>query len=263
VGFSGIAAWGALTDLQREDVRSYQSFFLHQSVGADLEDGAQASGYPFEYLASGDTTPNPGLNGGLFNASNGNYSGKTAEFLATAIANQATLRVAIMKFGYADVVEGSLGAAKESYLNAVAGIKSKQIRVLHVTPPLVYGVPEENAPKMAFRSWMIETFPNDIIFDLEDVESTDPALARGRSATACVRPPLARAKGRESTRHPGRGISALSRTQGGSPGPFFTRSISPSSERRWTVIPSYPGGPGHVGSRGRAARGRRTWRARG
>jgi hypothetical protein len=189
VGPNGSAAWGALTDLQREDVRSYQSFFLHQSVGADLEDGAQAAGYPFEYLASGETTPKPGLNGGLFNASNGNYAGKTAEFLATATANQATLRVAIMKLGYADVVAESLGAVKESYLTAVAGIKAKQIRVLHVTPPLVYGVPEENAPKMAFRSWMLETFANDVVFDLEDVESTDPTTGarceRGGSWEIC------------------------------------------------------------------------------
>ena len=92
-----------------------------------------------------------------------------------AIANaNLGLRLAIMKFGYADIVDGKAAGARADYQAAVADVKAAGVRVLHVTPPFVYNVPEENAPKMETRTWMMETFPGDVIFDLEDIESTNP-----------------------------------------------------------------------------------------
>lgn len=81
-----------------------RSFFLHQSVGGDLEDGAQALGFKFEYADSHATSLAAGLNGGLFASSNGNPADKVAEFRTMALANRNGLGVAIMKFGYADIV---------------------------------------------------------------------------------------------------------------------------------------------------------------
>jgi hypothetical protein len=170
IGMGGIASWDALPG--KGAVKGFRSFFLHQSVGGDLEDGAEAMGFKFGYVASGGPLED-GLNGGLFSTSNGNAAGKIAEFRAMALANRST-RVAIMKFGYADIVAGTLASAKAAYQAAVADIKAAGIRVLHVTPPLVYASPAENAPKNDMRAWMIATFPGDVVFDLQDLESTNP-----------------------------------------------------------------------------------------
>lgn len=190
VGVSGIAAWDGLAADQKARVSTtMRSFFLHQSVGGDLEDGAQAIGFKFEYADSGATTLASGLNGGLFSASNGDYAGKIAEFRNMALANRSGLGVAIMKFGYADIVADKLAGAQTEYLAAVTALKAQGVRVIHITPPLVYNAPPENTPKMQMRSWMMSTFAQDTIFDLEDVESTDPATGarceRGGSWEIC------------------------------------------------------------------------------
>ncbi|MCA9645371.1 MAG: hypothetical protein H6718_29660 [Polyangiaceae bacterium] len=175
VGMDGMGAWDALPAGEKAKVTTNTSFFLHQSVGQDLEDGAEANGFSFEYCTSGATDLAQGLNGGLFSSSNGDPAGKIAEFRSMALANASGgLRVAIMKFGYADIVEGKAVGAQTAYQSAVADIKAAGVRVLHVTPPFVYNVPAENATKMATRTWMMNTFKDDIIFDLEDVESTNP-----------------------------------------------------------------------------------------
>ncbi|MCC6647779.1 MAG: hypothetical protein IT374_19695 [Polyangiaceae bacterium] len=189
VGPWGIAAWDALGATDKQAVKTARSFFLHQSVGGDLEDGAEAVGYKFEWVASGSVGLAPGLNGGLFDSSNGNYTGKCTEFQQMAIANAATARVAIMKLGYADVLAGTLTGAQTAYLAAVTQVKASGVRVLHVTPPLVYDAPEDNAPKLQMRQWMLTTFAGDVIFDLEDLESTHPTTGarceRGGSWEIC------------------------------------------------------------------------------
>lgn len=53
-------------------------------------------------------------------------------------------------------------------------MRARGLAVVHVTPPLVYDV-AENPAKQAMRTWMIEQFPADVIFDLTDIESTDPS----------------------------------------------------------------------------------------
>jgi hypothetical protein len=175
IGLDGIAAWDALPTSEKNKVGSaFRTTFLHQSVGQDLEDGSFANGYKFEYITSTSTTLKLGLNGGLFNSSNGNGAGKTTEFRNLALANQATLRVAIMKFGYADVVSSNIATAQSNYVTAVNAVKAQGTKVVHITPPLVYNLPGDNVPKMQMRSWMMTTFPDDVIFDLEDVESIDP-----------------------------------------------------------------------------------------
>ena len=189
VGVAGPAQWDALTAAQKGEVRGFRSAFLHQSVGGDLEDGAEGIGFRFNYITSSSTSLAAGLNGGLFSTGNGNPSGKATEFRNMAVANKNTLRVAIMKFGYADVVAGNQATARSSYLAAVTAIKAQGVRVLHVTPPFVYNVPSENAPKMEMRTWMLSTFASDVIFDLQDIESTEPGSGarcqRGGSWEIC------------------------------------------------------------------------------
>lgn len=182
VGMNGIAAWDALAAGEKALVTTHKSFFLHQSVGQDLEDGAEANGFAFEYAASGQTGLASGLNGGLFSTSNGNPSGKINEWQSMALANANDLRLAIMKFGYADIVEGKAAGAQTAYQAAVSAVKGAGVRVLHITPPFVYNVPAENATKYQTRAWMLETFKDDVIYDLQDVESTEPG-----DATRCER----------------------------------------------------------------------------
>lgn len=174
VGEEGVAAWDTLAAAEKEKLRGFGTLFLHQSVGQDLEDGAEAAGFKFNYYGP-DHKAGPGLNGGIFvdvkpGLSNGNPAEKIGVFRDAVARNKASLRVAMMKFGYADVRDADLGATQAQYQKLVADLKGMGLRVVHVTPPLVYDV-AENRPKMAMRSWMLSTFAQDVIFDLQDIES--------------------------------------------------------------------------------------------
>ncbi len=179
VGLNGIAAWDALAAAEKAKVNTFRSSFFHQSVGQDLEDGLKANGITVEFVTTGDSITKPGFHGGLFSSNNGNGSGKIAEFQSSANLNKARLNVAIMKFGYADVTTASLASMQTAYMNAVNAVKGYGVRVLHVTPPLVFDT-ADNPPKMSMRTWMINTFPNDVIFDLVDIESLDPTNGNSR-----------------------------------------------------------------------------------
>ena len=205
VGMAGIAAWDALPAGEKAKLTSFVSLFLHQSVGQDLEDAARANGFGFEYVDGSNegrslSITKNGLHGGLA-GSNGNPQTKTATMLNAANGNPGKIKVAILKFGYADVLSSNRATTEGLYTSLVSSLKAKGIRVLHVTPPFVFNVPSDNAPKMLTRNWMLQTFPNDVIFDLEDVESTEAASGarceRGgsweicnsnRSTSGCVSP---------------------------------------------------------------------------
>jgi hypothetical protein len=179
IGNPGMAAWDALSTTEKNKVLSFRSVFFHQSVGQDLESGAKANGYTFEYTEPGVTLAagsKQGPYGGLA-GSNGNPTSKTSAMTGFVNRNSAFLKVAILKFGYADVVASNIATSQSAYAAMVADIKSKGVRVLHVTPPLVFDT-AENPPKMQMRTWMMSTFPNDVIFDLEDVESTSSSGTR-------------------------------------------------------------------------------------
>lgn len=174
VGEAGVAAWDALPPAEKEKVRSFGTLFLHQSVGQDLEDGAEAAGFKFTYYGP-DHAASSGLHGGIFvdvkpGLANGNPAEKLAVFRDAAVRNKASFRVASMKLGYADVREADRVQVQAQYAQTVAEVRKAGLRVLHVTPPLVFD-PAENPPKIAMRTWMIATFPSDVIFDLQDLES--------------------------------------------------------------------------------------------
>jgi len=84
-------------------------------------------------------------------------------------------QVAGLKGAQLAPTEANLKAKQDSvaeYAKLVAEVKAAGVRFVHVTPPLVYSV-AENPPKMKMRSWMIDTFKDDTIFDLQDIESMD------------------------------------------------------------------------------------------
>lgn len=175
VGEDGVAAWDGLAPAEKEKVRTFGTLFLHQSVGQDLEDGAEAAGFKFSYFGP-DLQAAPGLNGGIFvdvkpGLANGNPSEKLVVFRDAALRNKAVFKVVAMKLGYADVRKGDLANVQAEYQRLTSELRAAGLRVLHVTPPLVFD-PAENPPKMAMRTWMIATFPTDVIFDLQDIEST-------------------------------------------------------------------------------------------
>ncbi len=183
---AAIAKWDALSTTAQDRVKTTPTLYLHQSVGQDLEDGCGQLGFPWEYIALSSGAPDAGLNGGIFNdfggISNGYPLDKMDAFKAKALEYKTTFKVVLMSFGYADVSDtaqdnpGDVPVTeqqlKDYYVAMVAALKAEGLRVIHVTPPLVYSV-DENPPKLALRAWMFATFPNDIIFDLQEVESLD------------------------------------------------------------------------------------------
>ncbi len=180
---NGIANWDALSSTEKNKIYSWNSLFMHQSVGGDLEDGSKQNGFNFEYYAHLDAITDKGIYSGLFNAGNGEPLAKMAEFKTEAIRNKNMLRLAVFKFGYNDIEPASLTQVQTAYKSMVADLKSNGIRVMHIAPPLVFDA-AYNQAKMDMRQWMIDNFKSDIIFDLTDIESTD--LSGNRAQTGAV-----------------------------------------------------------------------------
>lgn len=176
VGPRGIAAWDALPEKEKAKLKGTTAIYLHQSVGQDLEDGAEAIGWKFEYYGPNATSVAPGPNGGLFNDVGPIDNGKPFEklTLVSSIAkrHQGKLGVLAFSFGYADVRDEDLAKVEAEYVKVAKAIRATGAKLVHVTPPLVYDV-AENRPKMAMRTWMLSTFANETIFDLQDIESLD------------------------------------------------------------------------------------------
>lgn len=177
VGNAGIAAWKALSAAEKAKVGAARTLFLHMSVGQDLENGVEANGLNFRTYTSGSTAA-VGLNGGIFRSgfgvTNGDPAQKVKVWQTESLKAANSLGVALMKYGYADVTAPLLATAKSAYAAAVTALKAKGIKVVHITPPLVFDT-AENPPKLQLRDWMFATFPTDPIFDLVDVESTNPS----------------------------------------------------------------------------------------
>lgn len=176
IGLAGIVAWDALSAADKAKVKASPAIYLHQSVGQDLEDGAAANGFKFEYYGPGASAVAAGPNGGLFNDVGPIDNGKPMEKLALvekiAKRHQGKLKVMAFSFGYADVRDEDLAKVEAEYVRVAAEVKKTGARMVHVTPPLVFDV-AENAPKMKMRTWMLSTFASEPIFDLQDIESLD------------------------------------------------------------------------------------------
>ncbi|WP_428654970.1 hypothetical protein [Runella sp.] len=193
VGIAGIDAWEKLASGEKERIKDFNTLFLHQSVGQDLEEGAKANGFPFDYYGPGDKT-DKGLRGGIFvdvgGIANGNPSEKIRVFRENATRNKDLLQIAIFKFGYADIMDDNFEKVKTEYKAFVDALRlqSPNLRFVHITPPLVYSTTsfEGNAAKMKVGQWMKDTFKGtDIIFDLQALEANDGACQQNSVWRIC------------------------------------------------------------------------------
>jgi len=180
VGTAGIAAWDALSSVEKNKVKGWNSLFVHASVGGDLEDGAQNNGFKFEFYDGNKF--NDGLNGVDWNSinngnniSNGEPEKKMAAFKREALQQKSKLQIAIFKFGYADITDANLEAVKTLYKAMIDELRAEGLRFVHITPPLIYIVTKDdgNAAKMKIADWMKATFTQDVIFDIQACESKD------------------------------------------------------------------------------------------
>lgn len=194
VGIAGIDAWDKLASSEKDRIKNWNALFLHQSVGQDLEEGAKANGFPFDYYGPNDKTEG-GLRGGIFvdvgGIPNGNPSEKIRVFRENATRNKDLLQIAIFKFGYADIMDDNFEKVKTEYKAFVDALRvqSPNLRFVHVTPPLVYSTTsfEGNAAKMKVGQWMKDTFKStDVIFDLQELESNNGACQQNSVWRICT-----------------------------------------------------------------------------
>ncbi|PRY35920.1 hypothetical protein CLV58_11348 [Spirosoma oryzae] len=198
VGLDGIDAWDKLASSEKERIKSWNTLFLHQSVGQDLEEGAKANGITFDYFGSKDVvdkgSQGKGLRGGIFvdvgGISNGNPADKMRVFKEAALRSKTTLRIAIFKFGYADILDANRDGVKTAYKTFVDELRQQipGLRFVHVTPPLVYATTadEGNAAKASVGQWMRDTFKNtDVIFDLQSLETNNGACQQNTVPRIC------------------------------------------------------------------------------
>ncbi|RYU97310.1 hypothetical protein [Emticicia agri] len=189
IGLSGIEAWDKLSSDEKNKIKSWNTIFMHQSVGGDLEDGANANGFKFEYFDRNEK-PDKGLSGNVFSVSNGNPMGKMAEFKELALVHQSLVKIAIFKFGYADINDANLEQVKLAYKKMVDELRTQiqGLRFVHITPPLIYIVTKDdgNAAKMKMGEWMKNTFKDkDVIFELQEIESDNGTCKLGNVWTIC------------------------------------------------------------------------------
>lgn len=188
VGISGIDAWDKLALTEKNKIKGWNVIFMHQSVGGDLEDGAEANGFKFEYFDL--STAPKGPSGNVFTASNGDPMGKMAEFKKNVLAHKASVKIAIFKFGYADINDTNKEHVKVAYKQLIDELRTQVsgIRFVHITPPLVYITSKDdgNAAKVNVAQWMKDTFKDrDVIYELEEIESNNGACKLGNVLRIC------------------------------------------------------------------------------
>ncbi|PWK27101.1 hypothetical protein LV89_01915 [Arcicella aurantiaca] len=187
-GILSIDAWDKLATNEKNRIKDWNTIFMHQSVGGDLEDGANNNGFKFEYF---DLNEKPkGLSGNVFSVSNGNPIGKMTEFKNNALAHKSIIKIAIFKFGYADITDANLEQVKTAYKTLIDDLRSQipDLRFVHVTPPLIYIVSKDdgNAAKMKMAQWMKDTFKDkDNICDLQEIESDNGSCNLNGVWTIC------------------------------------------------------------------------------
>ena len=187
VGINGIASWDAVSTAEKSRIKGWNTLFLHQSVGQDLEEGCKANGFAWEYYGNGDKI-NKGLMGGIFvdvgGIANGDPYEKIRVFSAQMLNSRDEVKIGVFKFGYADIDDSNVTQVQNAYKTMVDELKSKisGFRMLHMTPPLVYSVEsyDGNAARMKVGQWMKTTFAaTDVIFDLQALESNDGVCQQG------------------------------------------------------------------------------------
>ncbi len=194
IGTSGVATWDALPVTEKNRIKGWNTLFLHQSVGQDLEEGCKANGFPWEYYGNGEKV-NKGFMGGIFvdvgNIPNGNPYEKIRVFKEQILNSRDVVKIGVFKFGYADIDDNNYTQVQTAYKAMVDELKSKisGFKMLHMTPPLVYSVEsyDGNAARMKVGQWMRSTFAaTEVIFDLQALESNDGTCQVGGVWRICL-----------------------------------------------------------------------------
>ncbi|GAB2534524.1 hypothetical protein GCM10027085_26700 [Spirosoma aerophilum] len=194
VGLAGIEAWDKLPSSEKNRITLWNTLFLHQSVGQDLEEGAKANGYPFVYFGPADVADR-GLRGGIFvdvgGIANGNPFDKIRVFKESVLRSKDVLQIAVFKFGYADIKNDNQEQVKVAYKTFVDELRAqiKGIRFVHITPPLVYSTDpnEGNLARIAIGQWMKTTYGStDVIFDLQEIETNNGACQQNNTPLICA-----------------------------------------------------------------------------
>jgi len=188
VTLPGIEAWEKLPATEKNRIKGWNALFMHQSVGGDLEDGAEANGFKFEYFDLSSAPKGP--SGNVFSVSNGNPIGKMAEFKKNVMTHKSTVNIAIFKFGYADINDTNKEEVKKAYKTMIDELRTAVtgIRFIHITPPLIYITSKDdgNAAKVDVAQWMKNTFKDkDVIYELEEIESNNGTCKLGNVIRIC------------------------------------------------------------------------------
>lgn len=197
VGVAGIAAFDQLSAADQTALKQTKTLFMHMSVGSNLTSGQDHSdapwvagtnslGYVFDTVEdSGDFSST--VFGEAFFGQNGEPKQKTdmfQQFVNTKQIGKA-VKVAGMKFCYTDleVDEGGgqdLNVVQQNYAAMMTAIRSANpgLKFFHITTPLQpadqYHTVENNSHRKKFGDWLKSTYSSqDIVFDLQEVESTD------------------------------------------------------------------------------------------
>lgn len=187
VGTKGISDWDALPAKEKDRIKGWNTLFLHQSVGQDIEEGCAANGFSWEYFGNGIKI-DKGLMGGIFvdvgKIPNGDPYEKIRVFKEQILSNKEFVKIGIFKFGYADIDDNNYTQVQVVYQAMVEELKAKvtDLRIVHVTPPLVYSVQsyDGNAARMKVGQWMRSKYASiDVIFDLQALESNDGQCQEG------------------------------------------------------------------------------------
>ncbi|MBI2892651.1 MAG: hypothetical protein HYY06_03805 [Deltaproteobacteria bacterium] len=177
IGSEGIAAFDALDPAQIAALAKRRVFWGHQSVGANVLEGARALGFDFAEVSRGSDYARVAW-GEAGVEENGDPERKIASFGAYLEDQGIGRRVeaAGFKFCWIDFEEDTdvadlLGDYEEKMGELARS--HPRVRFLHVTPPLTTDEPEKNLVRWRYGREMIRRFANrGVVLDLASVIST-------------------------------------------------------------------------------------------
>jgi hypothetical protein len=200
VGYDGVQAFDAEiagSATAQGVIRSARVFFGHQSIGANTVEGMASLGFgdPWVHWAFPEDAD---YNGGAYFGQqmigeNRHPAGKVDAFRSFMIDDAYGGRVDMAGFklcfqdfeadGDGDAVSNApeLALLQARYAATIDDVRAAypDVVLFHVTPPLVAAAEwsaDQNATRVALGDWQKQTYgATDVIFDLQDVESTDPS----------------------------------------------------------------------------------------
>ncbi|HTJ84779.1 MAG TPA: hypothetical protein VL400_23835 [Polyangiaceae bacterium] len=186
VGAEAVAAFDTMSDFDKSRVKHARIFFGHQSVGANILDGARSLGFPSRPITGTHDFDAPAL-GEAPLLENHEPLRKVKSFDAFVSTFGDRVDAVGMKLCWVDFYEPEkLVGLREAYAAEVDSLRKRypKVAVFHVTPPLATKEPVENGDRVAFGRWLISTYAQkDVVFDLEAVESMSsagmPCVSRG------------------------------------------------------------------------------------